>query len=155
MAKWYECKLSYETTNTEGKRTNVNENYLVDAVNLTDAETILTKEVSSNLTQDFKIETVKSEKIYEIIYNKIKNEESNDANGVKFYKAKVAFIIIDEEKEKEKRVNSTIYVQSEDIDYALKNLRLTLKDSMCDYEILSLTKSKILDVVAPSIQKKD
>lgn len=141
MIDWYESKLSYETANENGEQTKITENYLVAAVNVSEAEAILTKEIASNLTDDFKVENVKSEKIYEIFYKK------NCEGECQFFKSKIAFIVVDEEKGKEKRVNSTIYVQSETIDSALKDLRLNLKDTTWDYEIVSVTKSKIVDAI--------
>lgn len=139
MTAWYDCRLSYEVTGDNEKQTKVTENYLVDAINLTEAEVVLTKQVGPYISNEFKIDVVKREKVYELF-------ESADGEG-SYFKAKVAFIILDEEKGKEKRINGTIYVQSSSIEQSLIDLKEHMKGTMSDYEILSVAKSKILEVI--------
>lgn len=137
MTEWFECKVSYEKETEDGKSVKIKEEYLVDAVNFIEAETRLTEEVSKFITGDFKVETVKREKVYEIF-----KSEGGDV----WFKCKVEFIIVDENSGKEKKTKATIYLQSTAIENVVKELNDNMHDTMCDYSIISFTKTNILDI---------
>lgn len=136
--EWFECKVSYDKENEDGKLKKVSESYLVDALSFTEAESVITKEVSQFINGSFDVEAVKKEKIHELF-------RSDSGEGL-WVKVKVAFITVDEVSGKEKRVNVTMYQQSKDMFTVASDLKVNLKDSMVDWEIKSAAETKILDV---------
>lgn len=136
--EWFECKVSYEKENEDGKIKKITESYLVDAVSFTEAEAIITKEVSEFIDGNFDVEAVKKEKISELF-------RSETGEGI-WVKVKVAYISIDEISAKEKRSVVTIYQQSEDMFRVGSDLKINLKDSIVDWEIKSVVETKIMEV---------
>lgn len=136
--EWFECKVSYTKENEDGKMKKTTENYLVDAMTFTEAESVITKEVSSFISGSFDVEAVKKEKINELF--------KNEKTGGSWFKVKVAFITIDEVSGKEKRTLTTMYQQSENMFNVALDLKENLKDSMVDWEIKSASETKILDI---------
>ena len=136
--EWFECKVSYEKENENGKLKKVTESYLVDALSFTEAESVITKEMSNFISGDFDVKTVKKEKVRELF-------RSESGEGV-WFKVKIAFITVDEVSGKEKRSNFTIYQQTNDMFTVGSDLKENLKGSMVDWEIKSVVETKILDV---------
>lgn len=136
--EWFECKVSYEKENEEGKIKKITESYLVDAVSFTEAETIITKEVSDFISGRFEVEAVKKEKVSELF-------RSETGEGI-WVKVKVAFISIDEITAKEKKTIVTMYQQSKDMFSVGSDLKKNLKESVIDWEIKSVVETKIIDV---------
>lgn len=139
MTEWFECKVSYTTEDGNGKSTKVSENYLVDAINFIEAETRLVEKVREFIPGEFKVEAVKREKVYEIF-------RSEKEEGETWFKNKIEFITLDEKSGKEKKTAATVYLQTTEIGNVVKELNQYMKDTMSDYSILSITKTKILDV---------
>jgi hypothetical protein len=71
---------------------------------------------------------------------------SDAANDDRYYKAKLAFITIDERTEKEKRSNVTYLVQAATLDGAVKNINEVMNGTMIDYEKSNIAETKIMDV---------
>ena len=86
---------------------------------------------------EFTVASIKKSPINEIF----PNEE-----GDKWYKFKVAFVTIDEVSAKEHRANSNILVIGNDLMNAADHLIENMKDSMSDYEIVSIAETSILDI---------
>ena len=137
MNEWFECKISFEKEIEGGKSTKISESYLVDAISFIEAETRLMEKMQSQITGDFKVETVKREKVYELFRTEI---------GDIYFKCKVEFVIVDETSGKEKKTKAVVYLQSSKFDNVVKELNENMKDSMCDYDIISITRTNILDV---------
>lgn len=138
MTEWFECKVSYEKENEDGKTKKTSESYLVDAVSFTEAESVITEEVSQFINGSFEVEAVKKDKVHELF-----RSESGDGMWIK---VKVAFITLDEVSGKEKRTNVTMYQQTSDMFHLASDLKKSLKDSSVDWEIKSAVETKILDV---------
>jgi hypothetical protein len=66
--------------------------------------------------------------------------------GDRWYRAKVLFIVLDQEKGTEKRVPATMLIQASDIQEALNRLNEGMKGTMSDYEVAMITDTPILDV---------
>ena len=78
------------------------------------------------ISGNFSVESIKREKISEIFWNE---------DGDKWFKAKVFFITLDEEKGVEKETGTVMYVQANDINDAENQLQLGIKGTMADYRI--------------------
>ena len=144
MLNWYETKIKYEKTAKEGKIVKVSESYLVDALTFTEAENRINEEMKPFISGKFIVDSIRRARINELFVNE---------NGDKWYKCKVYFIALDEEKGIEKKTTTTMYVQANDTNEAEINLKEGMKGSMANYEISSIVETKILDVF-PFISKE-
>lgn len=136
MAQWIEVKVRQEKMTETGKTVKVTEPYLVDALSCTEAEARVVEEITP-YTSEFNVLNVSKTKISEIFWNE---------NGDRFYKVKVNFITLDEKTAAEKRTASYILVQASTFDEALKNFHEGMKGTMADYEIETISETKIVEV---------
>lgn len=139
MFSWFECKVKYDKTGDDGIIKTVSEAYLVDAMSFTEAEARITQEMKPFISGDSFLATIKRVKIAEMF-------DAEDANADKWYRAKVMFVSLDEEKVVEKKVPSNMYVKAEDMKGALDNLLKGLKTTMADYEVAAISETAIMDV---------
>ena len=137
MHNWFECKIKYEKTAEEGKIVKVSEGYLVDAMSFTEAEARIIEEMKPFISGEFEVANIKRSRINEMFFNE---------NGDKWYRSKVNFVTLDEEKGMEKRTGVSMMVQASDMADALKGLVEGMKGSLADYEIASITETAIIDV---------
>jgi hypothetical protein len=137
MHNWFECKIKYEKTAEEGKIVKVSEAYLVDALTFSEAEERINKEMEPFISGEFSVSTIRKARINEMFFNE---------NGDKWYRCKVFFISIDEEKGIEKKIATTMMVQAKDIKEAWDGLHEGMKGSMADYSVAAITETNIMDV---------
>mgnify|MGYP002507807857 CR=1 FL=1 len=137
MQNYFLTTVKYERTAEEGKIVKVSEQHLVDALSFTEAEARINKEMQSFISGEFFVDKIARTKVNELFYND---------NADKWFKAKVNFISLDEIKGIEKKTPSFMYVQANDIKDAEERLNEGMKKSMADYEIASITETKIIDV---------
>jgi hypothetical protein len=139
MNNWFECKIQYEKLSPDdGKQKKTTDTYLVDALNFTEAEARIIQEVRPYMTGEFTVSNIRRSRIYEIF---------DSPTGDRWYRAKVLFIVLDQEKGSEKKVPSTMLVQAENIQEALTRLNEGMKGTMSDYEIAMITDTPLLDVI--------
>lgn len=136
---WFECKVSAEKAVEGGMSKKFNESYLVDALNFTDAEARITKEVAPFCNGALEIKNITPAKINELFVN-----ESDDAD--KWYKVKCNFITLDEKTQTEKRTASYMLVQATNFRGALERFEEGMKGTLADYEIASIQETSLLDV---------
>lgn len=137
MANWIETKVSYEKVNDSGSLKKITESYLVDACSCTEAEARVTEEMTPYISGEFSVSAVSKSPITEIFYDK---------TGDRWYKVKVAFITIDEKTGTEKYSNSYMMVQASSFEKALDNFLDGMKNTISDFEILSISETKVMDV---------
>jgi hypothetical protein len=137
MLNWFECKIKYEKTVEEGKIVKVNETYLVDALSFTEAEARINTEMKPFISGEFIVSNIRRARINELFSNE---------NGDKWYRSKVYFISMDEEKGIEKRTACTMMVQANNVKEAWDGLQEGMKGSMADYEVASIVETQIMDV---------
>lgn len=145
-AIWFECKIAYEKVMEDGLQKKVKENYVVDALSFTEAESRIMEEMSSYISGEFTIEDIKIASYKEIFFSE---EEMAD----RWYKAKLQFITIDEKTEKEKRSSVTYLCQAGSFNGAVKNIEEVMGGTMIDYVIASVAETTTMDVF--EYQKKD
>ena len=129
--------VQYDKLSDEGKQEKVTDTYLVDSLSFTEAEARLIKEVTPYMTGEFTVSKIGRSRIYEIFEN---------PNGDKWYKAKLLFIILDEDKGTEKKTAVNMLIQASDIQDALVRLNDGMKGTMSDYEVYSITDTPILEI---------
>ena len=137
MHNWFECKIKFEKTGEEGKIAKVSETYLVDALSFTEAESRIIEEMRPFISGEFTVTAIRRAKINEMFFNE---------NGDKWYRAKVMFICLDEDKGVERKTAVTMLVQANDTKEANAGVVEGMKVSMADYEIAAITETLIMDV---------
>ncbi len=137
MHTYFETTVKFEKTAEEGKIVKVSQKNLVDALSFTEAEARIIKEMQPFISGEFRVAGIVPKRINEIFYNE---------NGDKWFRAKVNFITLDEEKGVERKSPTTMLVQACDIKEAREGLVEGMKGSMADYEVESITETKIVDV---------
>lgn len=137
MHNWFECKVKFEKTAEEGKIVKVNESYLVDALSFTEAEERIIEEMKPFISGEFSVANIKRVKINEMFFHD---------DGDKWYRVKVNYITLDEEKGMEKKVPVAMMVQASDIKQALERHTEGMKGSMADYDVATITETLIMDV---------
>lgn len=139
MQKWFECSLKYEKVMENGKEKKVTELYLVDALSITEAEARLIEEMSPFMQGEFQCKGIKEAKYSEIFF-------SEEGTADRYFKCKLLFITLDEKSGKEKTTSTQILVQAADLRDAVRNLDKGMKGTMADYQIVSVSETKIMDV---------
>jgi len=137
MHNWFECKVRYEKTGEDGLPKKVTEPYLVDALSFTEAEARIIKEIQPFVSGDFTVSDIKRARIAELFDNPA---------GDRWYRCKVYFITLDEEKGVEKKTAVTIMSQAATLSDALALLTEKMSNSLTDWEIASISETAIMDV---------
>lgn len=139
MNNWFEAGIRYEKVMENGTQKKVTELYLVDALSFTEAEARIIEEVTPYISGEFSVVTLKRAKISEIFSSK---DEVDD----KFYKCKVNFITLDDKTGCEKKASVYMLVQAYSTASAEAKLREGMKGTIADYELESVSETKLMDV---------
>lgn len=137
MNNWFTAGIRYDKVLENGQEKKVTEYYLVDALSFTEAETRVTEEMSHLINGEFKVESLKRDKLTETFFH---------VSGDKYYKTKVNYITLDERTGREKKQPVYMLVQASTIDEAKDRLIDGMKGTMSDYVVESITETKIIDV---------
>ena len=142
-AQWFECKVRYDKVMEDGIQKKVTEQYVVDALSFTEAETRIIEEMSAYISGEFEVVDVKKAAYKEVFF-----EEAGDGEAAsdRWYKAKLDFITIDEKTEKEKRSRVTYLVQAGSLGGAIKAVNTVLSSTMIDYDAAGIAATKIEEV---------
>ena len=138
-ANWFECTVRYDRQMEDGMMKKISELYVVDALSFGEAEETITKEMSAYVSGEFEVKKINPAPYGEIFFSENDNDDS-------WYKARLAFVTIDEKTEKEVRTTVTRLVQAANFTGALKNIEQAMGGSMQDYFIVNISETKIMDV---------
>ena len=136
---WFECKVRYEKSGEDGVPKKVIETYVVDAVSFGEAESRILEEMGKYVGGELEIVDLKIAQYKEIFF-----ADSDLAD--KWYKAKLAFITLDEKTGKEKKTSVYYLVNAGNINSALKNVDEIMGGTMIDYQTCNLTETQVIDV---------
>ena len=139
MNEWFECKVRYEKTLENGLVKKVTEPYLGDALSFTEAERRFIEEIEPFMSGEFQVTDIKRAKYAELF-------ETDEDAADRWFKAKVAFITLDEKSGTEKKSNQNMLIQASDLRDAVKRLDKGMESTMADYEIASIAETPIMDV---------
>lgn len=106
---------------------------------LTEAEERIIEEMSAYISGEFEVKDISLAPFGEIFF-----DEKPSAD--RYYKAKLAFITIDEKSGNEKRQNVTYLVHAENFNAVVKNVDEVIRGTMIDCEIVSIAETQIMDV---------
>ena len=136
---WFECKVRYEKTQEDGSEKMVNELYVVDALSFTEAEASIIDNMAVYVSGEPKIANINHANYNEIFFSDIDDDDL-------WFKARLAFITIDDKKDKEKRTYVNYLIQAKSIERAKRYVDEVMGKTMIDYELKSLSETKIFDV---------
>ncbi len=123
----------------DGMQKKVTENYVVDALSFSEAEERIIEEMSSYVSGEFDVADIKIAPYGEVFF-----ADSDTAD--KWYKAKLAFITLDEKTQKEKRSTVNYLINAGSLNGAVKNIDEVMSQSMIDYIIVSVNETTLMDV---------
>jgi hypothetical protein len=137
MQTWFECKVKYTKVTESGKEQTVTENFLLDAVSFTDAETRITRQMQEMVRGEFSVIDIKKSRIGEVFpYD----------TGEWWFKATINLVTVDEEAGKEKKMRTYYLIMADDIKQALERLDESLSYLVIPYVVSVLAVSTIVDV---------
>jgi len=138
MNNYFTVKVKYfKIDEVSGKEKKVTETYLLDAVSFTEAEARINLELEQMISGDFNVSNISKSNITELFPN---------ADGDRWFKAKVTFVDIDTDSGKSKKTRQYMLVQANNAKDAYSFLNECLSTMIVPYEIPSVSESPILDV---------
>ena len=142
MSQWIKTSVRFTKRMENGTTKRVTESYLVGAISFAEAEARIIREVTPYICGEFSVSAVKKSNVQEIFRDKVQYDCEK-----KWYKAKVAFITLDENTNSEKRTTAVYMVQAPDFHNALENfIEGMMKETMADFVIVGIEETSILDV---------
>ena len=139
QSEWFECKVRYDKTLENGLIKKTTETYLVDAISFTEAEKRFIEEKTPLISGEFIVTDIKRARLSDLFV-------SDDLNDDRWYKARVAYITLDEKSGAEKRTVQTSIVQANDLHRALSRLDECMKGTLGEWVIVSIAETPIIDV---------
>ena len=139
QSEWFECKVRYDKTLESGLIKKTTESYLVDAISFTEAEKRFIEEIKPFITGEFIVTDIKRARISDLF-------DSEDLNDDRWFKARIAYITLDEKSGVEKRSVQSALIQAKDFHRALSRLDEGMKGTLGDWEIVSIAETAIVDV---------
>ena len=147
VSKYYEVKIQYHKMQEDGREKKVTEQYVVEALTFTEAESRIIEEMTPYISGEF---DVVSEKIAP--YNEIFLSDRTDDD--KWFISKVAFITLDEKTAKEKKQTFRYLVQAATSELALDYTKEMFSHGMSDYSIEAVQDTPTLDVFLYEVKKE-
>ena len=134
---YFDTSVKFRKTDEQGVNKLVTESYIVSALSFSEAESNINEQMKVYVGEDFKIVNIKLTN-----YLEIAAFEDTD----KWFKSKVSLLYFDEESGKEKKSNIYMLVQANDAKNAYDNTIATLKGTISDFTIPSVSETKIVEV---------
>lgn len=147
VSKFFEVKIQYQEMQEYGKEKRVTEQYVVEALSFTEAETCIIEEMTPYISGEFDVVSEKIAPFNEIFL-------SNNYSDDKWFVSKVSFITIDEKTEKEKKQTFRYLVQAATSEIALDYTKEMLSHGMSDYRIDAVQDTPTLDVFLYEVKKE-
>ena len=139
VSKFYEVKIQYQKMLEDGKEKRVTEQYVVEALSFTEAESRIIEEMNPYISGDFDIVSEKIAPYNEIFL-------SDNSTDDKWFVSKVGFITLDEKTAKEKKQTFRYLVQAATSEKAMDYTKEMFSHGMSDYSIDSVQDTPTLDV---------
>ena len=147
VSKFFEVKIQYQKTLEDGKEKKTTEQYVVEALSFTEAESRITEEMTPYISGEF---DVVSEKIAP--FNEIFLSDKSDDD--KWFICKVGFITLDERTAKEKKQTFRYLVQAATSEKAMDYTKEMFSHGMSDYRIDAVQDTPTLDVFLHEVKKE-
>lgn len=147
VSKFYEVKIQYQNIQEDGKEKKVTEQYVVEALSFTEAESRIIEEMTPYISGEFDVVSEKIAPFNEIFL-------SDNYTDDKWFVSKVSFITIDEKTEKEKKQTFRYLVQAATSELAMDYTKEMLSHGMSDYRIDAVQDTATLDVFLYEVKKE-
>ena len=139
VSKFFEVKIQYQKTLDDGKEKKVTEQYVVEALSFTEAESRITEEMTPYISGEFDIVSEKIAPYNEILI-------SDSLNDDKWFISKVSLITIDEKTSKENKTSQRLLVQADTSQTALEYTKKLFDSSMIEFSIDAVKETPTLEV---------
>ena len=139
QSEWFECKVRYDKTLENGLIKKVTETYLVDALSFTEAEKRFIEEITPFMMGEFIVTDIKRARISELF-------DSEDLSDDRWFRARIAYITLDEKTGVEKRTAQNVLIQANDFHKAINRLDEGMKGTLGEWVIVTVTETTIIDV---------
>ena len=139
VSKFFEVKIQYQKLLEDGKEKKVTEQYVVEALSFTEAESRIAEEMLPYTDGDLDVVSEKIAPFNEIFI-------SDNSTDDKWFVSKVAFITIDEKTAKEKKQTFRYLVQAATSEHALDYTKTMLNQCLSDYSIDSVQDTPTINV---------
>lgn len=139
-SNWFEVKMRYDKVHEDGYEKKVTESYVVEALSFGEAEKTAIEFLGSYVSGEIQVVNINPMKFQEVFFNE---QGSCD----RYYKAILQFITIDEKTEREKHTQVYYLVQASSFDNCKDTIRTTMDRTMIDYQIASVSETKVIDVI--------
>lgn len=139
FSKFFEVKIQYQKMQEDGKEKKVTEQYVVEALSFTEAESRIIEEMTPYISGEFDVVSEKIAPFNEIFISDRKDDD-------KWFISKVGFITLDEKTAKEKKQTFRYLVQAATSENALDYTKTMLNQCLSDYSIDSVQDTPTLDV---------
>lgn len=136
---WFETRIRYDKTMEDGRNKKVTEQYVVEALSFSEAERRITEEMSHYVSGEFGVKAIKLAAYSETFFSDIDTDD-------KWFKAKLAFITLDEKTDKKKRTPVTYLVQAASLDKARAYVKEVMEKTLIDYDVISISETHFIDV---------
>ena len=147
VSKFYEVKVQYQKMQDDGKEKKVTEQYVVEALSFTEAESRIIEEMTPYISGDFDIVSEKIAPYNEMFL-------SDNSTDDKWFVSKVGFITLDEKTAKEKKQTFRYLVQAGTSELAMYYTKEMFSHGMSDYSIDSVQDAPTLDVFLHEVKKE-
>lgn len=135
---WFDCKVKYMKVSESGSESMVPENFLLDAVSYTDAETRIIRQMQQMVKGgEFSIVDIKKSRIAEVFPYE---------TGQWWFKASINLVTVDEDAGKEKKIKACYLIMADNIKEALARLDESLDYLVIPFVTTALAVSAIVDV---------
>ena len=139
VSKYYEVKIQYQKMQEDGREKKVTEQYVVEALSFTEAESRIIEEMTPYISGEFDVVSERIAPFNEIFL-------SDNSTDDKWFVSKVGFITLDEKTAKEKKQTFRYLVQAATSEHALDYTKTMLNQCLSDYSIDSVQDTPTLDV---------
>lgn len=139
QSEWFECKVRYDKTLENGLIKKVTETYLVDALSFTEAEKRFIEEITPFMSGEFIVTDIKRARISELF-------DSEDLSDDRWFRARIAYITLDEKTGVEKRTAQNVLIQANDFHKAINRLDEGMKGTLGEWVIVTVAETAIIDV---------
>jgi hypothetical protein len=139
----FEVSIRYSQSMENGLTKKVTETYLVDAQTFTEAEIRTTTETSYLTTGEMEVSAIKRSNITMVLPPAL----ASDGQTLKWFRAKLNFIALDEKTAKEKKQAVYYAVYATDIDKAHRLIDKYMGDSVINYEFAAINDTKIVEFI--------
>lgn len=136
---WFEVKIKYDKVMDDGLMKSVREAYTVEAMSFTEAEAVITKEMTPYMSGEWAVVEEKIAPYKDVLFSENEKDDT-------FYKVKMQLITLDEKTSKEKRTTIYYLVQASSVKSARRAMSDFFDVTTIDYELVSVSKTVILEV---------